>query len=161
MSHAARALFLLALGAAFRDCLLLAAALAVWSEHRAQRLDACADRTHAWVACVLNGSALLAAGFALALHTASVLLGWWSRAFVIEPFVGATLGLAIAIGGLGQEQLTWRHGALAAGVIVATLSQTGWMACAFAALVALGALIDGARHLGPMSRALSAPHDER
>jgi hypothetical protein len=161
MTHAVRALILLALGVALRDCLLLGAGVVVWSEHRSQRLDACPDRAHAWVACVLDGGALLAAGTALAAHTAAVLFGWWPRAISIDPFVTATLALAIAIGGLGQGQLKWRHGAIAVGVIAATLSRSAWAACAFAALVALAALVDGVRHLGPMSGALAASHDER
>jgi hypothetical protein len=161
VNHATRALVLLLLGAALRDCLLLGAGLLVWSEHRARRLDACPDRAHAWMRCVLDGAALLAAGSVLALHTASVALGWWPRTLDINPLVSATLALAVAIGGLSADDLTRRHGAIGLGVLTVALSQTPAMACAFAALVSAAALFDGTRHLGSGSRALAAPHDER
>ena len=161
MNHGARALALLLLGAALRDCVLLGAAVLVWSEHCAQRLDACPDRAHAWTRCMLDGATLLAMGAALALHTASVAFGWWPRVEFLNPLVSATLALVIAIGGLSAEQLTRRHGAVALGVVAAALSQAPSVACAFAVLVAAVSLFDGARHLGSMSRALAAPHDER
>jgi hypothetical protein len=161
MNHAARALALLLLGAALRDCLLLGAGLLVWSEHRARRLDACPDRAHAWMRCVLNGAVLLAVGSLLALHTASVWFAWWPRALELNALVSATLALAIAIGGLSTDDLTRRHAALALGVLTVSLSQAPWMACAFAALVSVAALFDGVRHLGPMARALGVSHDQR
>jgi hypothetical protein len=161
VNHAARAAVLLLLGAALRDCLLLAAGLLVWSEHRAQGLDACPDRAHAWLRCLTNGAVLLAGGSLLALHTASVAFGWWPRLLEVNALVSATLALAMAIGGLSIDDLTRRHAAIALGVLTVALSQMPWMACVFAALVSAAALFDGMRHLGSGSRALAAPHDER
>lgn len=161
MNPAARAAILLLLGAALRDCLLLATAVLVWSEHRAQRLDDCPDRAHAWMRCMLNGALLLGAGSLLALHTASVGFGWWPRALEVNALVSATLALAIAVGGLSIDDLTRRHAVIALGVLTVALSQMPWMACVFAALVSAAALFDGTRHLGSISRALAAPHDER
>lgn len=161
MSHAARALVLLLLGAALRDCVLLGSAALVWGQHQQQNLDACPDRTHAWLRCVLGGTTLLVIGALLAAHTASVFFGWWPASPRDDTLVLATLALAVAAGGLTSAQLTYRHAVLAIGVVAVVLSHLPWAACAFAVLVATLTAGHGARHLGPMARGLALPHQER
>jgi hypothetical protein len=161
MSHAARGVVLLLLGAALRDCVLLGSAALVWGLHQQQRLDACPDRAHAWLRCVLDGTTLLITGVLLAAHTASVFFGWWPTTPRYDAFVSATLAVVIAVGGLAPEQLTRRHAVLMSGVVAVALARLPWGGCAFALCAAVFAVADGLRHLGPQSRALAAPHDQR
>lgn len=161
VNHAARAALLLLLGVVLRDCVMLAASVLVWSEHLSQRLHACPDRAHAWPRCVLNGAALLGAGAALATHTAVTFFGWWPASHPLSGLASAALLLVVALGGLHWRQLTVRHAAIVLGMVAAASMPIAGTACAFAALVAAVALADGLRHLGPMSRALAAPHQER
>jgi hypothetical protein len=161
VNHAARAALLLVLGIALRDCVMLAASVLVCSEHLSQRLQACPDRAHAWPRCVLNGAALLGAGAVLATHTAVTFFGWWPAAHPLGGLASAALLLVVALGGLHWRQLTFRHAAIVLGMVAAAWLPIAGAACAFAALVAAVALVDGLRHLGPMSRALAAPHQER
>lgn len=161
MNHVARAAVLLLLGAALRDCVLLGSAALVWGLHQQQRLDACPDRAHAWLRCVLDGTTLLITGALLAAHTASVFLGWWPATPRYDVFVSASLAVIIAVGGLAPQQLTRRHAVLMCGVVAVALSRLAWGACAFALCAAVFAVVDGLRHLGPQSRALAAPHDQR
>ena len=161
MSHAARAVVLLLLGAALRDCVLLGSAALVWGLHQQQRLDACPDRAHAWLHCVLGGATLLVTGALLAAHTASVLFGWWPVSPRHDTFVSATLAVVVAAGGLAPAQLSRQHAVLVVGVVAVVLSRLPWAACAFAALVATLTAGNGARRLGPIARRLALPHHER
>ncbi len=161
MSHAARTAVLLLWGVALRDCVLLGSAALVWGVHQQQQLDACDDRAHAWLRCVLDGTTLLITGALLAAHTASVFFGWWPVAPRYEMFVSASMAVVIAIGGLAPEQLTRRHALLMIGVVAVAVSRLPWGACAFAVLVALQTAGNGARHLGPIARRLAVPHHER
>jgi hypothetical protein len=161
VTHAARAVALLVLGIALRDCVMLAASVLMYSEHLSQRLHACPDRAHAWPRCVLNGAALLGAGAVLAAHTAVTFFGWWPAAHPLGGLASAALLLVVALGGLHWRQLTIRHAAIVLGMVAAMWLPMAAVACAFAALVAAVALADGLRHLGPMSRALAAPHQDR
>jgi hypothetical protein len=159
MQTAARAAILLVGGALLRDCLLLAAGVMLLGLHQHQRLDECPDRAHAWLRCVLGGAWLFVAGALLMAHTTAVVLGWWPSVRHWDPLVSAALALSVAVGGLSTAQVTWRHGLLAAGVLAAVLSRRDWAACALAASVAVLALVDALRRLGPMSKALAARHD--
>jgi hypothetical protein len=161
MSHAARAALLLVAGVALRDCVVLATGVMVWGIARQQRLSALPDRAHAWLACVLDGGAMVAAGVLLAANTALVVLGWWPAWTPLDALVAAALSLGVAVGGLTPAQVTWRHLLVGAGVVAAALSRQPWAACAFASLVAVATLIDGAYLLGTVSRTLAARHDER
>jgi hypothetical protein len=161
MSHVGRAMVLLVAGLALRDCVLLATGVMVWGIARQQRLTARPDRAHAWLACVIDGGAMLAVGALLAANTALVVLGWWPSWTPLATPVAAALALVVAVGGLTPAQVTRRHLLLGAGVVAAALARQPWAACAFALLVAAATLADGARLLGPVSRALAARHDER
>jgi hypothetical protein len=140
---------------------VLATGVMVWGIARQQRLTAQPDRAHAWLACVLDGGTMLAAGTLLAANTALVVLGWWPAWTPLDAPVAAALALVVAIGGLAPAQVTRRHVLVGAGVVAAALSRQPWAACAFALLMAAATLTDGARLLGPVSRALAARHDER
>jgi hypothetical protein len=161
MNNAVRAAILLLLGAALRDCVLLGSAALVWGLHQQQRLDACPDRAHAWLRCVLDGTTLLVAGALLAAHTAAVAFGWWPATPHFDAFVSAALALVIAVGGLAPEQLTRRHAPIALGVLAVVLSRQPWAACAFALAASVLVVVDSLRHLGPIARGLAAPHREQ
>jgi hypothetical protein len=161
MSHTARATLLLVAGLALRDCVLLATGVMVWVIARQQQLTARSDRAHAWLACMIDGGAMLAVGALLAANTALVVLGWWPSWTPLATPVAAALALVVAVGGLTPAQVTRRHLAIGFGAAVAALLRQPWAACAFALLVAAATLTDGARLLGPTARALAARHDER
>lgn len=159
MPTAARAAILLIGGALLRDCLLLAAGVMLLGLHLNQRLDECPDRAHAWLRCLLGGAGLLAAGALLAAHTAAVVLALWPAERLLDPWLGATLALIIAVGGLGAGEVTWRHFALALGLLAAVLSRQPWAPCALAAASSVFAWVEGVRRLGPAARSLAARHD--
>jgi sugar phosphate permease len=161
VTHALRAALLLAAGVALRDCLLLATGTLVFGIHQQQRLAACPDREHAWLRCVIDGSALLAVGALLAAHTAAVSLGWWPSWTPLHAVAAATLALVVAVGGLAAQQLTWRHGLIAAATVAVVVARQPWAACAFAATAAAFTLSEAVRHLGPLARTLALPHDQR
>jgi hypothetical protein len=164
MNHALRALILLAAGMALRDCVLLAGSVLLWSVHLNERVDACPDRAHAWLRCLLGGALLLLAGGLLAAHTAVVFFGWWPGAMNEAPRTATALLLVVVLGGFAWRELSLRHGLAALGALVAlaaTLPWAAWAPCAFAALVAALTLGDGARHLGPIARQLALPHRDR
>lgn len=164
MNHALRAVILLAAGVALRDCVLLAGSVVLWSMHLNERVEASPDRAHAWLRCLLDGALLLLAGGLLALHTAVVVFSWWPGATNTAPLLTVALLLVVAFGGLGWRELSLRHGLVAVGALAALATTTPWApwaACAFAVLIAVITVGDGARHLGPMARQLALSHRDR
>jgi hypothetical protein len=164
MSNAVRAAVLLAVGVLLRDCALLAAGVLLWAAHTQDRLDACPDRAHAWLRCLLGGALLVAAGGLLAAHTSSVFLGWWPVGRDAVPLLPLVLAPVVALGGLAWRELSPLHLTAALGApaaLLVALQWAPWATCAFAALAALYVIADGARHLGPVARGLAAPHHER
>ena len=164
MSLAVRAWVLLATGVALRDCTLLAAAVLLLCGSHRERLDAMPDRAHAWLRCLLGGALLLLAGSLLAAHTGSVFFGWWPRGETSLPVLAWVLPPVVALGGLAWRDITLLHVVAAVGApaaLLAALHGAPWAPCAFAAVAALYAVADGARHLGPIARGLAASHLER
>ena len=164
MNHALRAALLLAAGVVLRDCVLLAGCVVLWSLHLNERVDASPDRAHAWLRCLLDGALLLLAGGLLALHTAAVVFGWWPGATNATPLLSIALLLMAALGGLGWRELSLHHGLVAIGALAALATTTPWApwaACAFALLIAVITVGDGARHVGPMARQLALSHLDR
>lgn len=164
MNHAIRALILLAAGVALRDCVLLAGSVLLWSIHLHERVDASPDRAHAWLRCLLDGGLMLFAGSLLALHTVVVFFSWWPGATNATPLLTTALLLVAALGGLGWRELTVRHGLAALGAVAALAPTTAWAPwapCAFAVVIAVLTVGDGARHLGPIARQLALPHHDR
>lgn len=164
MNHALRALVLLGAGLALRDCVLLAGSVVVWSVHLHERIEASPDRAHAWLRCLVDGALLLLAGGLLALHTAVVVFSWWPGATNAAPLLTLALLLVAALGGLGWRELSLRHGLVAIGALAAlagTQPWAPWASCAFAVLIAVITVGDGARHVGPMARQLALSHRDR
>lgn len=164
MNIAVRTGVLLAVGAAMRDCALLAAGGLLLAACMEERLDACPDRAHAWLRCLLGGALLVVAGSLLAAHTGSVLLGWWPVGQGAVPWLALALAPVVALGGLAWREVSPLHLAAALGAPAASLvalQGAPWAPCALAALAALVVTARGARHLGPVARGLSAPHHER
>ena len=164
MNHAVRASILLAVGVALRDCALLASGVLLLSASQRDRLDATPDRAHAWLRCLIGGALLFAAGSLLVAHTGSVFFGWWPVGEKGSSMLGWVLPPVVALGGLAWRDVTMQHAAAAlcapAALLVA-LHGAPWAPCALAAMVALYAIADGARHLGPLARGLAASHLER
>ena len=164
MNNAVRAGILLAVGVALRDCALLAAGVLLLAARVEDRLDACPDRAHAWLRCLLGGALLVIAGGLLAAHTSSVFLGWWPVGHGAAPMLALVLAPVAALGGLAWREVSLLHLAAALGApaaLLAALQWAPWAPCALAALAAFYAIVDGARHLGPVARGLAAPHHER
>ena len=164
MNNAVRAGFLLATGAALRDCALLAAGVLLLCASHRDRLDDIPDRAHAWLRCLIGGALLVTAGSLLAAHTSSVFFGWWPRSEMSLPMLAWLLPPVVALGGLTWREVTLPHAVAALGApaaLLAALQWAPWAPCAFAALAALYAIADGARHLGPIARGLAASHLEQ
>ena len=167
MTSAIRAAILLAVGAALRDCALLAAGVLLLCANHRDRLDDIPDRAHAWLRCLIGGALLVTAGSVLAAHTGSVFFGWWPVGpwrLPMGAWVFWALPPIVALGGLAWREITLPHAVAALGApaaMLAALHWAPWAPCAFAALAALYAVADGARQLGPMARGLAASHLER
>lgn len=164
MTNAVRATVLLGVGLLLRDCALLAAGVLLLGAHTQERLDACPDRTHAWLRCLLGGALLVAAGGLLATHTSSVFLGWWPVGHDAVPLLALALAPVVALGGLAWREVSSLHLAAAVGApaaMLAALQWAPWAPCALAALVALYVVADGARQLGPVAGGLAARHHGR
>jgi hypothetical protein len=161
MSNAVRAAILLVTGAALRDCALLGAGVLLLCASHRDRLDDIPDRAHAWLRCLIGGALLVTAGSLLAAHTGSVFFGWWPVGQWRLPMWAWVLPPIVALGGLAWREITLPHAVAALGAPAAMLAASHgapWAPCAFAALAALYAIADGARHLGPIARGLAASH---
>jgi hypothetical protein len=164
MNNAVRAAILLAIGVVLRDCALLAAGVLLLAARMEDRLDACPDRAHAWLRCLLGGALLVVAGSLLAVHAGSVFLGWWPVGQRAAPMLALVLAPVVALGGLAWREVSPQHLAAALGApaaLLVALQWAPWAPCAFAALAAVYVIADGARHLGPVARGLAASHHEQ
>ena len=164
MNNSLRAAVLLAIGMAMRECTLLAAGVLLLCANQDERLDAAADRVHAWLRCLIGGALLVTAGSLLAVHTGSVFFGWWPVGQWRLPMLAWVLPPVVALGGLAWRDITPTHAVAALGApaaLLAALHWAPWAPCAFAAAAALYAVADGARQLGPIARDLAASHLER
>ena len=164
MNNAMRAGVVLAVGVALRDCVLLASGVFLLCASHRDRLDATPDRAHAWLRCLIGGALLVAAGSLLAAHTGSVFFSWWPVGEWRLPMWAWVLAPVVALGGLAWREITLPHAVAALGapaVLLATPHWAPWAPCAFAAVAALYAIADGARHLGPIARGLAASHLEQ
>jgi hypothetical protein len=115
MNNAVRAGFLLATGAALRDCALLAAGVLLLCANHRDRLDDIPDRAHAWLRCLIGGALLVTAGSLLAAHTGSVFFGWWPLGQWRLPMWAWVLPPIVALGGLAWREITLPHAVAALG----------------------------------------------